>query len=156
MSIPWNSSCVLFFVVLLDPIQMFTLQLLSPLKLNWLGMLLCTICVSSFSAVLAVLKRFFPWTSTRETAYLCSVVGRSYSCSALERCPLTSRISFSGTPALKCADAPVACKLWLVFLSTIPASLHIVCKYVRSFSLPTGTFLYHGESGVTTYFFGRK
>ena len=60
-------------------------------------------------------KDFFPWTRIPDTASFCATEGRSYSSSAFDRWPVTSRMIFSGTPAVNSAVAPVARKLWLVF-----------------------------------------
>ena len=79
----------------------------------------------------------------------CSSDGRSYSCRALDWCPVTSRINLSGIPALKSTVAPVARKRRLLFFSEIPASLHKVSLNLRSFSFPTGAHSYQLSSWET-------
>ena len=73
-----------------------------------------------------------PCTRTFDTACFCCNVVCSYSCSALDRCPVTALIIFSGTFALHKAVAPVASKLWVDF-GVIPASWYIPTANVLSF-----------------------
>ena len=144
--------------------DMFIVQLLSPKKtkpnigpLNcywvrsalvfciasggrWTKLVLQEPPASSFCITLA--NEPLPCSRIPETSSFCANDGHSYRWRALDWCPVMSRISLSGTPALKSADAPAARRLWFVFILEISVSWHMASTNFLNFSFRTGAHSY--------------